>query len=135
MADLRIGMELEQTFTVAREDCIRFASEGITPVLATPTLVWKLEQLSRELIQPVLAVGQTSVGAQLELAHSAPTFEGAEVTLRSRVIHIEGRVVSFLIEAHDAMERLTRGTHKRGVIDVERFNRRVERKRDQMKDQ
>jgi hypothetical protein len=37
--------------------------------------------------------------------------------------------VTFQVEAHDRVEPLARGIHRRRVIDVDRFARRVERKR------
>jgi fluoroacetyl-CoA thioesterase len=45
------------------------------------------------------------------------------------VIHVDGQVVTFQVEAHDGVEPIARGIHRRRVIDVERFARRVERKR------
>jgi predicted thioesterase len=37
--------------------------------------------------------------------------------------------VTFQIEAHDGFEPIARGIHRRRVIDVDRFTRRIERKR------
>jgi len=44
------------------------------------------------------------------------------------VIHVEGSVVSFQIEARDAKELIARGLHKRRVILAERFAARLRRK-------
>jgi hypothetical protein len=52
------------------------------------------------------------------------------VTCWARVIHVNGLVVTFQIEAHDGIEPIARGIHKRRVIDVDRFARRLERKRE-----
>jgi predicted thioesterase len=50
------------------------------------------------------------------------------VTFRARVIHVDGPVVTFQIEAHDEVEPVAKGLHKRAVIDVKRFARRVAKK-------
>ena len=50
------------------------------------------------------------------------------MTCRARVIHVDGPVVTFQVEAHDGVEPTARGIHRRRVIDVNRFARRVARK-------
>ena len=47
---------------------------------------------------------------------------GAEVT------KVEGRNVEFRVEAFDDRERIGDGTHARVVVNVERFDRRIQRK-------
>jgi len=46
-----------------------------------------------------------------------------------RGIRIYGPVVTFQLEAHDGVDLIARGIHRRRVIDVDRFARRVQRKR------
>ena len=74
---------------------------------------------------------ERSVGTFLEVEHLAPAPDGFTVTCRARVIHVNGPVVTFQVEAHDGTESIARGIHKRRVIDVDRFARRSasERKR------
>jgi fluoroacetyl-CoA thioesterase len=50
------------------------------------------------------------------------------VTCAARVISAEGTTVTFQIEARDEVELIARGVHKRAVIKVESFARRVARK-------
>jgi predicted thioesterase len=68
------------------------------------------------------------VGSFIVVEHLAPTPHGFTVTCRARVIHVDGAVVTFQVEAHDGIEPIARGIHRRRVIDVDRFARRVERK-------
>jgi predicted thioesterase len=51
------------------------------------------------------------------------------VVCRARVIHVDGPVVTFKVEAHDGVETIARGIHRRRVIDVERFRGRIEKKK------
>jgi predicted thioesterase len=44
------------------------------------------------------------------------------------VIHVDGPVISFQVEARDQRELIARGLHKRRVIHAERFAARVRRK-------
>ena len=65
---------------------------------------------------------------EIDLRHLAPTPAGASVTCLARVIATEGSTVTFHVEARDEQEIVARGLHKRGIIRIESFARRVARK-------
>jgi predicted thioesterase len=108
---------------------IRFADERMPAVLATPWLVAYLEYAARDAIAACLDENERSVGTFIEVEHLAPVPEGFFVTCRARVIHVDGPVVTFQVEAHDDSESVARGLHRRRIVDVDRFARRVARKR------
>jgi predicted thioesterase len=108
---------------------ITFADARMPPVLATPWLIAGLEQAAREAIAGCLEDHERSVGSFIEVEHLAPTPEGMSVTCRARVVHATGAVVTFQVDAHDGVEPIARGLHRRRVIDADRFARRVARKR------
>ncbi len=126
----RIGMAAEERIVVGPSNRISFADELMPAVLATPWLVAHLEYAARRAIEPCLEDFERSVGTFLEVEHLAPTPEGFTVTCKARVIAVDGPVVTFQVEAHDGVEAVARGLHKRRVIDARRFARRVERKRE-----
>ena len=125
----RIGTTGEHTFTVGPEHVITFAGDGMPAVLSTPQLIALLERTAREAVAPFLDGDERTVGAEIELRHLAPTPIGQQVTCTARVIHAADRLISFQVEARDAHELIARGSHKRSVIRVGGFNRRVEQKR------
>ena len=122
-------MAAEERVTVGPTNRITFADERMPAVLATPWLVAHLEYAARHAIAACLEDRERSVGTFIEVEHLAPVPEGFTVTCRARVIHAEGPVVTFQIEAHDGVEVVARGLHRRRVIDVDRFARRIARKR------
>ncbi len=124
----RIGLTGEFQITVGPDNRISFADERMPAVLATPWLVGYLESTVRDAIAPCLEANERSVGTFIELEHLAPAPEGFRVTCRARVIHVDAAVVTFQVEAHDGVEPIARGIHRRRVIDVERFARRVQKK-------
>ncbi len=126
----RTGMAGEERVTVGPANRITFADDRMPAVLATPWLVAHLEYAARHAIAPCLEDHERSVGTFIEVEHLAPAPEGFTVTCRARVIRAEGPVVTFQVEAHDGVEVIARGLHRRRVIDVDRFARRVARKRD-----
>ena len=125
----RIGAVGEQKFIVEPKHAIEFATDGMPSVLSTPQLIAALERTARESIAGLLEADERSVGSEIELRHLAPTPLGHEVTCTARVILAEGREVTFQVEARDQREIIARGVHKRAVIRVGSFARRVESKR------
>lgn len=124
----RVGTLGEFTFVVGPEHIITFATDGMPAVLSTPNLIGLIERTARESVAPFLAADERTVGTEIELRHLAPTPQGARVTIMTRVIHVEGRQLTFQVEARDAHEVISRGVHQRAVIRIGSFASRVGRK-------
>lgn len=125
----RVGLSAEERIVVDPSNRIVFADERMPAVLATPWLVAHLEFAARHAIADCLDDDERSVGTFLEIEHIAPVPEGFTVTCKARVIHVDGTGVTFQIEAHDGVELVARGLHRRRVIQVDRFARRIAKKR------
>lgn len=126
----RVGLSAVESLVVGPSNRIVFADDRMPAVLSTPWLVAHLEYAARAAIAPCLTTDERSVGTFIEVEHLAPVPEGLTVSCRARVILADGPVVTFQVEAHDGIEVVARGLHRRRVIDVDRFARRVARKRD-----
>ncbi len=124
----KIGTTGATTFVVELKHCIEFATDGMPAVLSTPNLIGILERTARQTIAPFLAVDESSVGVELDLRHLAPTPLGAKVTATARVIGHSGRFVDFQLEARDQDELIVRGVHKRALVNVNSFAKRVRSK-------
>jgi predicted thioesterase len=124
----KIGTAGELQFVVEQKHCIDFATDGMPAVLSTPQLIGLLERTARETLQPFLEPVERSVGIEIELRHLAATPPGQQVTCVARVISVDGTKVGFQIEARDRHELIARGLHKRAVIRVESFAKRVQKK-------
>ena len=124
----KIGTSGELQFLVEQKHCIDFATDGMPAVLSTPQLIGLLERTARQTLAPFLEPDERSVGVEIELRHLAATPLGAQVTCTVRVISADGPLVGFQIEARDRHELIARGLHKRAVIRVDSFAKRVQRK-------
>jgi len=60
--------------------------------------------------------------------HFAATPVGLRVTATAEVTGVDGRTITFKVEAHDEVEPIGAGTHERVVVNVARFDQRVQRK-------
>ncbi len=122
----RIGSSHETSFTVEPQHAIPFP--GLPPVLATPWIVWHLEATAYYMLQPTLPADHITVGTRIELDHLAPTLVGAVVTCRCKVVHIDGAVLTLSVEALEGTEVLSKGLHKRHIVDVNRLSKRLDAK-------
>ena len=126
----KIGSTFETSFTVETSHSIEFSEHGIPAVLATPWLIWFLEHAALDLVKPSLDEGELTVGVQVEMKHLAPAPLGSQVTCRARVVHVEGPVITFQIEATDPQEPIAKGLHKRRVVRAEKIAAIVHKKMD-----
>lgn len=99
-------------------------------VFATGYLVGLLEWACIQLVNPHLDwPREQTVGTHINVSHSAATPPGLVVTVKARLVEIDGRRLSFDIEAHDGVDPITKGTHERFVIDYARFSAKAQQKR------
>jgi fluoroacetyl-CoA thioesterase len=74
---------------------------------------------------------EQTVGIHVNVSHSAATPPGLSVVVKGRLDKIDGRKLSFSLEAGDGIERISEGTHERFIILTEKFNRKVAEKKRQ----
>ena len=125
----RTGLFGEARFVMKQQHAIDFADDVMPMVLCTPWLIWFLEHAARNALLPLLEVGESTVGTEIEVQHSAATPVGQAVVCTARVVRAEGNEVWFQLEARDEAELIAKGFHKLHVISKSRFASRVERKR------
>ena len=101
---------------------------GRIAVLATPVMINLIEAAALAAVEHLLPAGHQSLGIRLDLRHFAATPVGLRVTATAEVTAVEGRTISFRVEARDEREKIGGGTHKRVVVSVARFDERVQRK-------
>ncbi len=121
---IAIGMAGEVSLVVGEQDTAAVMGSGTVPVLATPRMIALMEEAAWTAIQEGLDEDQTSVGISMNISHSAATPVGMEVTARAEVTAVEGRKVSFLLNAWDEKGIIGEGTHQRAVVSEEKFVRK-----------
>lgn len=126
---LALGLTNQIIITVSESDTARASGGDRLPaVFSTPRLVSYLEKTAHESIVPYLEEGQTSVGTVVNIRHLAATPVGMQIRFTSELIAIEGRKLTFKVEAWDEVEQIGDGEHERFIIDQSRFNRRLTEK-------
>jgi predicted thioesterase len=128
MDNIQIGLSAERSETVVESLLATRLGSGSVEVYATPAMVALMESAAVAAIERLLPEGQSSVGIALDIRHLAATPPGQQVRARAEVIDVEGRRVTFKVQAWDEQELIGEGTHARFVIDVARFMQRVQSK-------
>ena len=118
----------EQKQVVTQDVAISFMGPSVTPVLSTPSLIMWLELAAREAARPLLGPDEDTVGTAVDVKHLAATPLGMDVTVKARVVGVEGRLFRFEVEAFDQVEKIAVGTHQRARVNISRFADRVLKK-------
>jgi|UniRef100_A0A7C5AKP4 fluoroacetyl-CoA thioesterase len=126
---LQVGLTHEKVLKTGPEHSARHFYPDLPDVFGTPFLVGLFEGVSAELMAPHLGPGEQSVGISMNLKHLAPTPLGMEVRAKTEVTQVEGRKLTFKVEAFDEKEKIGEAIHERFIINVEKFNQKVEAKK------
>ncbi len=122
-------MKHEKVLQTGAEHSARNFFPDLPDVFGTPYLVGLFEGTSAELMAPHLAAGEQSVGAGMDLKHTAPTPLGMTVRAVSELVEIDKRKHVFKLEAFDDKEKIGEAVHVRYIIDAAKFNQKVEGKK------
>jgi len=125
---LKEGLSGSARISVGEEHTAPRVGSGRVHVLATPVMINLMEAAALQAIEALLPPGQQSLGTHLDVGHYAATPVGMDLRATAVVTRIEGRTVEFRVEAFDDKERVGDGRHTRVVVNVERFDARVQRK-------
>ena len=118
---IMVGMKGEAGTLVEREDTAKEVGSGSLLVYATPAMAAMMEAAACEAIAGGLNETETTVGIELNLKHLSATPVGLEVRAEAEVTAVEGKIVSFHIEAFDEAGKIGEAEHKRALVNCEKF--------------
>ena len=125
---LKPGLTGSAEIVVGVEHTAPSIGSGKVPVLATPVMINLIEAAALAAVEHLLPAGHQSLGIHLDVRHFAATPIGMKVVATAELTAVEGRTLSFRVEARDEREPIGGGSHQRVVVNVARFDERVQRK-------
>ena len=128
LSKLVVGAKGMAELVVGPEHTAPRVGSGRVAVLATPVMINLIEAAALAAAEDFLPSGHQSLGIHLDVRHFAATPVAMTVTATAEVTAIDGRTISFRVEARDDRETIGEGTHQRVVVNVERFDARVQKK-------
>lgn len=133
---LTAGLEQTLTYRVPLEKTVPHLYPEAVPfrempeVFATGFMVGFIEWACMEALVPYLEEGERTVGTMINVTHEAATPPGMEVTVRVRCVGVDGKRTLWEIEARDELDLISKGTHERFTINLEKFTARLKAKGD-----
>ena len=128
LAQLKPGLRGEAGLLVSEAHTAPRVGSGAVHVLATPVMINVIEAAALDAVERLLPPGYQSLGTLLNVRHIAATPVGMRVRATATVDRVDGRTIYFTVQAHDERELIGEGTHERVVVNVAKFDERVQRK-------
>ena len=119
--EITVGLKAEVGTLVEREDTAKEVGSGDLLVYATPCMVAMMEGAACEAIDGCLKDTETTVGTELNIQHLSATPVGLDVRAEAEVTAVEGKVITFAVTAYDEAGEIGRGTHKRVIVNAQKF--------------
>jgi len=113
---------------VAEEHTAPRIGSGRVHVLATPVMINLMEAAALDAAENLIPAGYQSLGIRLDVRHIAATPVGLRVRAVATLTKVDGRTLEFRVEAHDQKELIGDGSHQRIIVNVGRFDQRLQAK-------
>jgi predicted thioesterase len=98
-----------------------YIGSGDMAVLATPAMVALMENAAMLAVALKLEEGETTVGSMISTSHLKPSKIGNSISAIAELTAIEGRKLTFKIEAYDGETLIGEGEHIRFIVNREKF--------------
>jgi predicted thioesterase len=128
LSKLVVGLAGAAELVIGEEHTAPFVGSGRVRVLATPVMINLMEAAALDAVEKLLPAGHQSLGIRLDVRHYAATPVGMRVRVTAELIKVDGRTLDFRVAARDDKEPIGDGLHQRVVVNVERFDARVQAK-------
>lgn len=106
--------------TTDQHTAAAFGNDGVN-VIGTPALIGFLETAAARCAQHLLGPGDATVGTTINVRHLAAAPAGELIEAKAALTAVDGRRLSFEIEALWGDIVLMQGTHERVIVALERF--------------
>lgn len=126
--EIKSGLTGSAELVVGEEHTAPSIGSGKVRVLATPVMINLIEAAALSAVEHLLPAGYQSLGTHLDVRHIAATPVGMRVRATAEVVAVDGRTIRFRVEARDDVDLIGDGTHERVVVNVAKFDQRVQRK-------
>ena len=115
------GLEARKSETVSERNTALALGSGSLGVYATPAMIALMEAAALSAVGEFLPAGFSTVGTEINIKHISATPVGMKVYARAELISMEGKALSFKVEAFDEAGIIGEGIHRRFIIENERF--------------
>lgn len=115
------GIKHHEEIISNKSHCALAFGSGSVNVFATPAMIALLEKTAHDSIQPLLPIGYTTVGTEVNIKHLKATAIGQQIRSDSYLRKVDGRKLLFELHAWDDKGMIGIGTHTRVIVEEKSF--------------
>ncbi|APC40039.1 thioesterase family protein [Clostridium estertheticum] len=117
----KIGETLVNEYIVKSEDTADFiGNKGVT-TLSTPSMIRFIEDTANHIVVDNMPQNYRSVGTKINVEHINPTSINTKVTVKATLVAIEGRKLSYTVEAFNEKCKIGFGIYEQHIINLGNF--------------
>jgi len=121
MEQLSKGLRFSKRFKVTKEHTAKHLGSGNVEVLSTPSLILFMEETCRDFTDRYLPEGQVTVGTAIDVKHMKAAPVDAEIEVRAEILSIDGKRLTYWVEAWWEGKKIGQGLHERVIVNKEEF--------------
>ncbi len=122
MKEIKAGINHTSKILVTSQNTALNMGSGDMMILATPEMVALMENAAMSCVSQYLEGDETTVGCFINTSHVRPSKIGTTIIALATLTEVEGRKLTFHVEAKDADGNLIgEGTHERFVVNRDKF--------------
>lgn len=128
MKELNVNISGSAELIADKSNLAVNVGSGSLEVFATPMMAMLMEKAACNALSSYLENDETTVGTELNIKHISATPEGMKITATATITEINGREITFKVEAYDEAGIIGSGEHKRFVVYGEKFTEKTKSK-------
>ena len=123
---LEVGIKGQRETIVTKENTAAGIGSGSLEVFSTPMMILLMEESCFMSVNDILEEGFTTVGTCVNVKHLSATPLGMKVVIKSELINVDGRALTFKVEAYDEKGLIGEGIHERFIVNNEKFQAKTD---------
>mgnify|MGYP000867233465 CR=1 FL=1 len=123
--NIKEGMSSINEIYVTENDTASRLGSGDLDVFATPSMIALMENTSKNVVEASLPEGYSTVGIEVSVKHIKATPLGMKVKCQAVLEKVDGKKLTFKVEAWDEKGKIGEGSHERFIINVESFMNKI----------
>ena len=125
---LEVGIKGQRETVVTKEKTATGIASVLLELFSTPIMIALMEESAFMSVNEILDEGFTTVGIAVDIKHIAATPVGMKVVAKSELIKVDGRELTFKVEAYDEKGLIGEGVHKRFIVNNDKFQAKTDSK-------
>ena len=121
MKPVEPGLTYESEVTSKPQDLASALGNTGVDVVSSPATIGYLEMACVYAIEHIFEEGEASVGVGFDMRHVAAATPDAPIITSVELLEVDGKLLTFKVEATQAGHKIMTGKHQRAVVDLARL--------------